>query len=352
MTERKEVWVFRTGSLGDALVALPAVQRVRELHPAADLVLLTNDPGGPIVDAWDILRHSGAFARAEHYTPGSLRSLFDLVRRIRRARPAALYYLAPTRRSRFQLLRDRICFGLLGGIPAVRGLDRSPPPAPVDASVPVSKEADRLLHLVDPAASAATLSRSRLLEVPEGAREASAAMLRDAGWSEGQPLVAIAAGSKMPAKRWAAARYRETGDRLLRRRPDAFLVLLGSADEAAVADEIAAGWPPGRSANLAGRTSLIESAAVLERARLYLGNDTGTMHLAAAMGTPCVAIFSARDQAGKWEPFGESNRVLRARVECAGCLLLVCEDRAMECLSRVGVDEVEAAASPYLESAR
>lgn len=342
MAERQEIWVFRTGSLGDALVALPAVQRIRELHPEADLVLLTNDPGGPIVDAWDILRHSGVFTRAEHYAPQGLSSLFDLMLRMRRAGPAALYYLAPTRRSRLQILRDRIYFGILGGIPELHGMNRRPVPAPGDPSVPVSKEADRLLHLVDPAASAATLSRERLLDVSSETWRAAEMLLRASGWRTDQQLVVMAAGSKMPAKRWSPSRFRETGDRLLRRDPSMFLVLLGSADEAAVAEEIAAEWI-GRSANLAGRTSLIESAAILGRARLYIGNDTGTMHLAAAMGTPCVAIFSARDQAGKWEPFGDNNQVLRARIDCAGCLLVTCEARAMECLDRIGVDAVEEA---------
>jgi ADP-heptose:LPS heptosyltransferase len=68
--------------------------------------------------------------------------------------------------------------------------------------------------------------------------------------------------------------------------------------------------------------------------RLYLGNDTGTMHLAVAAGLRCVAVFSARDWPGKWDPYGSGHHVLRVDVSCAGCKLVTC-DRQMECLTGI-----------------
>src|SRR5262249_26776447 len=57
---------------------------------------------------------------------------------------------------------------------------------------------------------------------------------------------------------------------------------------------------------------------------LLVCNDSGVQHLAAAVGTPCVSIFSAHDMPGKWNPYGEDNVVLRASVECHPCYLTLC----------------------------
>jgi len=63
------------------------------------------------------------------------------------------------------------------------------------------------------------------------------------------------------------------------------------------------------------------------------------MHLAAAAGIPCVAIFSARDYRGLWEPYGENHKVLRFDVPCSGCGLEVC-DKNLECLNGIPVQQV------------
>lgn len=85
---------------------------------------------------------------------------------------------------------------------------------------------------------------------------------------------------------------------------------------------------------------MYESAAVLKRSRGYLGNDTGTMHLAAMVGVPCVALFSARDYPGQWEPYGHGHAVLRHETDCAGCMLEVCHERGNECLRLISEEEV------------
>ena len=91
-----------------------------------------------------------------------------------------------------------------------------------------------------------------------------------------------------------------------------------------------------------------QSAALLDRCKLFVGNDTGTMHLAAAGGLPCVALFSARDEQGKWDPMGGPHHVIRKSVPCAGCMLVQCVERDRLCLRLIEVDEVVAAAEDLL----
>jgi heptosyltransferase-3 len=92
----------------------------------------------------------------------------------------------------------------------------------------------------------------------------------------------------------------------------------------------------------AGDLSVRESAALLQDAAFYLGNDTGAMHLAAAVGTPCIAIFSSLDWPGRWSPYGKGHQVFRVDVPCAGCLLEVCSQHH-ECLTGTSVNDVHQA---------
>jgi heptosyltransferase-2 len=99
---------------------------------------------------------------------------------------------------------------------------------------------------------------------------------------------------------------------------------------------------------LCGETTLADLVGVLSRLRLLLTNDSGPMHLAAALGTPTVAVFGSTD----WRetaPHSPVSRVVREETECAPCLLRECPIDH-RCMTRVGVDRVVAAARELLAS--
>ena len=80
------------------------------------------------------------------------------------------------------------------------------------------------------------------------------------------------------------------------------------------------------------------------------GHDSGPTHLAAAVDTPCVAIFSSRNYLGEWFPQGTGHRVLYHPIECQGCKLDVCIERQKACINSITVDEVFAAVHESLET--
>ena len=147
----------------------------------------------------------------------------------------------------------------------------------------------------------------------------------------------------MQAKDWGGERWRALLGRLAPHLAGRGLVLLGAPDEAEASNFAAVDWQAnggGPVVNLCGRLTPRESAAALERVAMFLGHDSGPMHLAASAGTPVLAVFAARNIPRQWFPAGAGNEVVYHHVECAGCGLETCVEQKKRCLTSIGVDEV------------
>ncbi len=348
-TVPSKVFVFRIGHLGDTLVSLPAVLRLRASHPAATFTLVTHLPArSEYVTAWDVMKYTGVFQNVIFYDPKSWRSVLILMRRLRADRPDLLYYLSPIR-GLLHMLRDRIFLERLCGLAVIPSLQQGAgTTAAKGAGRPlprVRKESESLLDLIDGDNRAripcVPASPPFLFPGPEIVGRA-AKFLAAGGVGPGDRIVGLGPGSKMAAKRWPPDRFGIVGTELLRRDSGLRLVVLGGHEDRAVGRTLCDIWGD-RSLNLAGETSVIESAAILKRCRFFLGNDTGTMHLAAAVGTPAISIFSARDYPGRWEPYGEGHVVLRHDPPCAGCMLEECAGMEMACVRAITAEQVLAA---------
>ncbi len=147
------------------------------------------------------------------------------------------------------------------------------------------------------------------------------------------------------AKRWVPERYAAVGDRLAA--TGARVAILGSAADRPLGEAIAAGMRA-RPRVLCGETSLADLVGVLARLRLLVTNDSGPMHVAAALGTPVVALFGPTD----WRetaPFGDGHHLLREDVHCAPCKLRECPIDH-RCMRRLTADRVADAALEALRA--
>jgi glycosyltransferase involved in cell wall biosynthesis/ADP-heptose:LPS heptosyltransferase len=153
------------------------------------------------------------------------------------------------------------------------------------------------------------------------------------------PFLAVSAGTKMPSKDWEEHRWMELMQRLAAEYPGLPLVLLGVTEEWERSERLMGIWS-GPKANLCGKTSPRVSAAVLVNAVAMVCHDSGPMHLAATMGVPCVAIFSARAKPGEWFPRGENHVVLYHKTPCWDCGLEECIEKKKLCILSITVDEV------------
>ena len=178
------------------------------------------------------------------------------------------------------------------------------------------------------------------LACPEAWARDGANLLGDAG-----PWIGVNPGAFYgTAKRWAPERFAATAA-LVARRTGARVAIVGAASERPLGEAIAAQLgAPARV--LCGETTLAGLVGVLRRLRLLLTNDSGPMHLAAALGTPLVAVFGSTDWT-ETAPFSDRARVVREETECAPCRLRECPIDH-RCMSRVGIGRVAAAALELL----
>lgn len=170
-------------------------------------------------------------------------------------------------------------------------------------------------------------------------------MLREKGVAPGEPVVGLNPGASYgPAKRWLSDRYARVADRLI----DKYgvrVIILGSPDERAIAEEVASHMK-NKPILLAGLTTLGQLMALIKRCHLLITNDSGPMHLAAALDVPQLAIFGSTSEIATG-PLSPQGRVIKHPVECSPCFLRECPID-FRCMARISVEEVFAAAEQNL----
>jgi asparagine synthase (glutamine-hydrolysing) len=354
----KRILVFRIGQLGDTIAALPALWALKKHFPEAELTLLCDrHPGKPYVLGPSLFGESGFFKQFEFYPVregrmGRLQQDWDklqLLARLRKARFNALAYLSPSARTRRQVARDLRFFRAAGinNFIGTEGFASPPPRTPGRLLDEVPHEAELLLARLAASGIPVPPPDRGCMDLRLGLEEETElrGWLRPLPEDGGRPWIGFGPGSKMPAKQWPWDRFLDVGNRLIEKF-DLWPVVFGGAEDNDSAARLLEQW--GRGYNAAGGLSVRAAALALKQCLLYIGNDTGTMHLAAAVGTRCVAIFSARDWPGRWYPYGKGHKVFRAQIPCAGCGLVECVERKNECLRLIPASAVTEACETAL----
>lgn len=355
----KRVLIYRLGSLGDTVVALPALHLVARAYPDAERRLLTNfpiqvkaPPAAAILEGTDLVH--GYF----RYTVGtrSPRVLLALWWQLMRWRPQVLVYMAPPR-GVDAARRDATFFRLCGirhqiGVPLTEEMQRNM----VEADGTLEPEASRLARNVSELGDARIEDPANWdLRLTTAERARADEVLQLIGERR---LIAVSIGTKVQSNDWGRENWRALLAQLARRFPTYALAIIGSAVDTEYSEAIGEGWREGAPSsgggpvvNLCGVLTPRESAAVFARASLFLGHDSGPMHLAAAVQTPCVAIFSARGKPRVWFPYGPQHRVLYHQVNCRGCGLDTCIVERKKCILSITMDEVLEQAGGVLDAA-
>lgn len=353
----KNILVYRIGHLGDTIIALPAFREIKKRFPEAKITLLTNCDGKNknYVTAKNILPEKGLFDSYITYDNSAVniarigvftKLFFDLKKR----KFDCLYYLSTRNRTDRQIDRD-LNFFRFAGIKEIFGAEYARKnQLNFDEGKPlpeVEPEYKFLFESIDEKKSENFVKFDHDLKLNNSETEFAEDWLKknSGDYFLNNRIVAVAPGSKWKSKIWFEENYLELLKKLIAKH-DLFPIIFGGREDYETGERILSKLKFG--ANSAGYFSIRESSAALKKCRFYLGNDTGTMHLAAAVGTPCVAIFAATDYRGRWYPFGEDNKIFRKTVGCEGCHTPECFNEH-ECLKLVKVEEVYQACRDILE---
>ncbi len=314
------ILILKPSSLGDVVQALPTVNLIRRKYPQARISWLVNDT------LTSLLQHCPIIDEIIPFERGRFGSLTQL--------PRFGSFLAALRGRHFDIVVD------------LQGLLRS-------GVISWATRAPRRIGLSD-AREGARWFYNEIVRVPRAhavdryllaARHLdcdSAPIEFPLGLSESVNyggLIAVNPSARWATKLWGHDKFAE----LIRRLPSERVVLTGSAAEREEIDRIAQG-----RRNLAGQTDLFQLAELYRGCRVVITNDSGPMHLAAAVGSPVVAIFGPTDPA-LTGPYGDQHVVLRAGIPCSPCFKDSCANRVhMECMKQITVEQVLEAAKGFL----
>ena len=317
--------------VGDAVMSLPAIASVCGGVPGAEVAIL--------VKPWVAELYSGypGVQRIILYqSPGvhdGIRGRWKLARELKKER----FDLALHLPNSF----DSALVSFLAGIPRRVGYNTDgrgillTHKLSVDGKVKRGHQVEYYLHLIRSLGLQAA-EGVPALQIPEDRIPEAESILKSAGGGEG-PYVGMSPGAQYgSAKEWFPERFGELGRRISRELGGRCL-LLGSAGDRAAATRI--GEIAGAGAvDLTGRTTLAQAMTIMARCRVFVTNDSGLMHVAAALGVPLVAIFGSTDPS-RTGPLGRHSRVIYKSIPCAPCLKTQCPQNR-ECMEAISVEEV------------
>ena len=305
----ERILVIKLDHIGDVLLATPVFSNLRRTYPDAELHALTGAWSRVVLerhpDVNNVVEYdSPAFCRTGQ--PTSLRDTFKLYRQLRRQK----YDLMVDLRSDWRI----VCFAF-GRLTPRR----------------LSRAALQVANKLGVAQFSGTHETTRNLDVlrqagiPTPVRTAIFSVTaEDKKWAsdflatyqiEGQgPLIAIHPGSPIALKRWLPERYAELADWLIAQKR-AQILFVGVEDEIPIITEIQARMRSA-SINIAGKTTLTQLASILLTCNVFIGNDSGPMHLAAAVGTQTIGLYGPGDPT-RFGPAGEKCQTIR---QASGCM--------------------------------
>ena len=339
-----KIMIRATNWVGDAIMALPAIRAVRARFPQAEIAIVAR----PYVA--DTYRHQKVADRLIPYDVRGEHAGISGRERLAAELRAQKFDVALLLQNAF----DAAWLAWRAGFPERIGYARHGRSVLLTKAVPVPQPGEIPAHekfyyleLLRRVGWLKDLPDDAFipLNVSAEAGGRAADTLRDAGVRPGALRVAIGAGASYgSAKCWPPSRFAEVADRL-RSESDADVILFGTAAESAVSKAIIAEMrrPP---IDLTGQTAIADLPALLSQCHVFLGNDSGAMHVAAAVGLPVVAIFGPTDPHGT-APVTPRCTIVQEKPYCSPCFLRRCPTDH-RCMKQVTPDAVSAAIKDWL----
>ena len=328
------ILVIQTAFIGDAVLTLPMIQVLHRHLPHTNIDVVV------VPRAAELFRNHPAIREVIPYDKRSFKGIvgyFSLRNKLR----SKNYGLAivPHRSLRSAMLVKG------ARIPDRIGFDTSASPSRFTDLVQYRQlihESDRNLSLLKPLG---IVHESKELPELYPSRDDTLTVekvLRESGIRDDDKIVAIAPGTIWNTKRWLKERFAALAKEVTT--SGYRVVLVGGPDDALLCEEIAAEANNQRVFNAAGKLSLLQSAALIQRSRVLVSNDSAPMHMAVAMRTPVVAIFGATIPEFGFAPYGTNDIILETKgLPCRPCSIHggnKCPIKTFDCMNNITVDDV------------
>lgn len=334
------ILIFRTGSLGDSLCAIPSIRSIAATYPAAAIDILTNAGQKDLIGLGKLLP-SVEYHEIINYYGYSKKELFKFLR----GKEYDLIIQLPQVDARFRhLLRDLLFFRVIASagfgwqVSQIKWFRKEQA-----RYLQFSNEINRLQWLIHKQGGIQSRQQKNILTPSSEDLQFAQKFINDSGICNTKNLLAIVVGAKRPQNRWPIGYFRKVVEHF----SDTYtIVLIGSKDDNELVKELTA---IKNVINACGRLTPLQSAAAISFCVLTISNDTGPMHLSYAVGTPTIAIFSSRDLPGKWYPPTTNNYVFRAQeIPCEACFSETCGNNI--CMQAILPQQVIESAERLLQS--
>jgi heptosyltransferase-2 len=311
MAAVEKILVAQTSFVGDVVLTTPLLAALRQRFPGAHIAVLCTPrgkeilAGHPAVDEIIILKKK---------RDGGRRSgIFEMARTLRER--GFTMAISPHKSLRTALILS------LAGMPLRIGFRQSAGWFLYHRRVQrdaLAHEVDRNLSLLRAlGAEAESAEATPRVEPAPAAREAATRLFDELGIGRDATVIGINPGSVWPTKRWTAEGYAAVSAALAKKH-DARIVVFGGPDDREIAERVVRLADCG-AVSIAGRLSLSELAAAVDQCKVFITNDSGPMHIAAARGVPVVAIFCATTPALGFYPYASRAVVVEKELPCRPC---------------------------------
>jgi ADP-heptose:LPS heptosyltransferase len=306
----RNILVIDFGQLGDVVMSLPALRAIREQFPHARITVAAGKPSSQIVELSGYADEVIAVDRValrDGFKPLSILRILNVVKDIRRREfdfVIDLHSFSETNLMGFLSGASKRLFARRPG----RSLDflaNFSPKPPVDRNDPDQHLVDRYLDVLKPL-GIRNVKRIPKINTRAGDDRAVDSMLKKAKAESGAPLVGLFPGAGHPGRCWPAGKWAELADFLIRNDGVRPVVFVGP-EERATAHEMRRRFPS--SAVFLQKLSIGELAAAQARLAVFVSNDTGPVHIAAAVGTPIVVLIG-RPTRHAYIPLADSKRLI------------------------------------------
>jgi ADP-heptose:LPS heptosyltransferase len=322
--------------MGDLVLSLSTISALKDFFKNKNFYLVVDSAYTEIIAAIEgienLIRYPRRLLKRSHFINRPA-ILVDFLRQLRNTKPDIAIDI--------QGVVASSTMTFLSGAPIRMGRATSKRPYFYNLKINLTPERHKFFNYTEIAYAAGVNKEINVCSIKASAVNMSSLkkiLLRE-GIEAGTPFVCVHPGAGVLYKQWTEEGFADISDWLV---SEGFqVVFTGSGNESGKVGEITSIMKK-RAFNLAGKLSVGELMALFESSSLYIGNDSGPMHLAAAVDTPVIALFGPAGEI-RWRPLSGNAIVLRGEERCGKCTGNACQDN-FKCIRTIPSDDVKAAA--------